>query len=69
VLGNEKAEAWGRIMTKFDVRTPEGDTVRYNCGQPMGAYSSFAVFSLCHHLIVQYCARKALKIRGFYTGY
>lgn len=32
-------------------------TVRYNCGQPMGTYSSWAVFTLTHHFIIYYCAR------------
>lgn len=33
------------------------DTVKYACGQPMGTYSSWAVFTLTHHFIVYYCAR------------
>jgi len=69
IVGKEKAEAWGRIMSKYDVDTPEGNIVKYNCGQPMGAYSSWAVFTLCHHLVVQLAARKALNNRGFWTGY
>jgi hypothetical protein len=28
----------------------------YSVGQPMGAYSSWAAFTLSHHLVVQYCA-------------
>jgi hypothetical protein len=30
--------------------------VRYSVGQPMGAYSSWAVFTITHHLVVQYAA-------------
>lgn len=26
--------------------------VKYSVGQPMGAYSSWAVFALSHHLVV-----------------
>jgi hypothetical protein len=33
------------------------DTYKYACGQPMGTYSSWAVFTLTHHFIVYYCAR------------
>jgi len=32
-------------------------TVMYTVGQPMGAYSSWAAFSLSHHLVVHYCAK------------
>jgi hypothetical protein len=31
---------------------------RYAVGQPMGSYSSWASFTLTHHLVVQYCAFK-----------
>jgi len=34
---------------------------RYSVGQPMGSYSSWAAFTLTHHLVVQYCAKKANK--------
>jgi len=30
--------------------------VRYAVGQPMGAYSSWAAFSISHHALIQYCA-------------
>jgi hypothetical protein len=33
------------------------DSYKYACGQPMGTYSSWAVFTLTHHFIVYYCAR------------
>lgn len=32
----------------------EGTTVKYAVGQPMGAYSSFAMLALTHHVIVRY---------------
>lgn len=32
------------------------DTVRYATGQPMGLLSSWAVFALSHHAIIQFCA-------------
>jgi hypothetical protein len=34
-------------------------TVRYAVGQPMGAYSSWAMLALVHHAILQLAARKA----------
>jgi hypothetical protein len=33
--------------------------VRYGCGQPMGAYSSWAMFALSHHCLVQAAAIEA----------
>jgi hypothetical protein len=30
--------------------------IKYGCGHPMGTYSSWAAFSLTHHLIIQFCA-------------
>jgi len=32
---------------------------RYAVGQPMGAYSSFPMLALTHHVIVQVAARRA----------
>jgi len=40
-------------------RTPEGGRIKYNAGQPMGAYSSWPVFALSHHLIVQIAGQRA----------
>jgi hypothetical protein len=45
-----------RVLVKMDFMTPEGDRLFYQAGQPMGAYSSWPVFSLCHHLVVQIAA-------------
>lgn len=59
IYGTEKAEAWMRVLVKMDFMTPEGDRLFYQAGQPMGAYSSWPVFSLCHHLVVQIAAQRA----------
>jgi hypothetical protein len=58
LLGStEKSEAWARILTNQEFYVPwENKFVKYEVGQPMGAYSSWAVFALTHHIIVQYCA-------------
>lgn len=32
-------------------------TVKYEVGQPMGAYSSWAMLALTHHVLVRYSAR------------
>jgi len=35
--------------------------VTYGCGQPMGAYGSWPLFALAHHLIIEYCAETVIK--------
>lgn len=42
--------------------------VKYAVGQPMGAYSSWAMLALVHHAIVQFCARK-VGHRGWFPDY
>jgi hypothetical protein len=45
-----------------------GDSVRYAVGQPMGAYSSWAMLALTHHFLVQFSAYKA-GYNGWYPFY
>jgi hypothetical protein len=57
-IGPEKADAWYRIMTqKF---TLDNETISYEVGNPMGAYSSWNSTTLSHHLVVW----KACKNKG-----
>jgi hypothetical protein len=35
--------------------------VKYEVGQPMGARSSWPIFTLCHHILVKYCASQIGK--------
>jgi hypothetical protein len=52
------ARAWSSLLTDYEVYVPwENRTVKYCAGQPMGAYSSWAIFALTHHLVVQYSAK------------
>jgi hypothetical protein len=37
----------------------QGTNVRYAVGQPMGAYSSWAMLAICHHVVVQLAAYRA----------
>ncbi|AMQ67415.1 RNA-dependent RNA polymerase [Cronartium ribicola mitovirus 2] len=53
-FGSKKADAWARIITQYPFELKDGSTVSYNCGQPIGAYSSWAIFTASHHLILQY---------------
>lgn len=78
LLGPKLAGLWMRLLTwrpfivpplSKGVTPPKGgvpQTVRYEAGQPMGALTSWAVFSLTHHILVQYAAFKAYgKIEWF----
>jgi hypothetical protein len=52
-----KADAWAELLVGTPFYVPwTGNYVKYEVGQPMGAYSSWAIFSLSHHIIIQYCA-------------
>lgn len=42
--------------------------VRYGVGQPMGAYSSWAMLALTHHFLVQFSARKSGHT-GWFSSY
>jgi len=54
LFGKEYSEAWSDLLVKQEFYVPWLDrTVKYNCGQPMGAYSSWSVFALTHHIIVR----------------
>jgi hypothetical protein len=56
----EYAEAWGRIMVDHEFYVPWLSTsVKYACGQPMGAYSSWAMFAFTHHVLVRLAAKRA----------
>jgi hypothetical protein len=52
----EFASAWNKILTQRNYMTPEGNQLRYSVGQPMGAYSSWAAFTITHHLVVAWAA-------------
>jgi len=63
LLGREDvAAAWRQLICDRDYTISWGnrrDTVRYACGQPMGAYSSWSTFSICHHVVVRAAAVRA----------
>jgi len=61
LIGVNRARSWQYLLTERDFHTPDGTTVRYAVGQPMGAYSSWAAFTLSHHLVVQFAAKLAGK--------
>jgi len=40
VIGKERAMAWAHILVGYEYNSKGNPSVKYNCGQPMGAYSS-----------------------------
>lgn len=61
---SELGDHWSNLLVNRDYsvkctsHAPKG-VVRYATGQPMGAYSSWAMLALSHHLLVQFAAYKA----------
>jgi hypothetical protein len=58
LIGPERAEAWAHIMVGYPFAYA-GRSVSYACGQPMGAYSSWALFALSHHAVVWEACRRS----------
>jgi hypothetical protein len=61
VVNDEQySTSWAELISDRDFYVPWTDgLVRYQCGQPMGAYSSWAVFALAHHVVVRIAAKRA----------
>lgn len=65
----ELSYAWHRILVGhefkyFNRKTKDQGFVNYGAGQPMGAYSSWPVMALTHHIIVQVAAMRANAVSG-----
>lgn len=81
LIGPRVARAWRLLLTERTFRVPRRisekqrvprgtpESVRYNAGQPMGAYTSWAVFALTHHLLVQFAAYQAGHGLKWFTLY
>lgn len=82
VLGPSAATLWKHVLTArtwwdrdftWDPEEglkPEGPWIprMYLVGQPMGAYSSWAMLAVAHHAIVQYCAHLE-GLEGWFDAY
>jgi hypothetical protein len=79
IIGPKLAKLWAKILVERyyltpkapdGVSGPDADTpLVYGAGQPMGALTSWAAFSLCHHCLVQYAAYRAIGFIGFFDEY
>lgn len=62
MIGKDYSEAWTRVVADYEFYVPwENRRVKYSVGQPMGLYSSWSVFALSHHIIVQVSALRVGK--------
>lgn len=70
---------WRKLLTERDYALPSDyikrygrkglNSVRYAVGQPMGAYSSWAMLALTHHAIVQFAAFRTKRFSGWFDLY
>lgn len=63
LLGKYEAKAWASILIDRPYGLPKSqalkhgaDSIKYTVGQPMGAYSSWVMLAVTHHVIVQWAA-------------
>lgn len=67
----EIGESWFRLMVTMDLFVPQPEGVkksvfvRFTRGQPLGFYSSWAVFALTHHALVAIAADKVYPGKSF----
>jgi len=82
LLGPAMASEWAALLVMRPYLVPAGHdqkikpfkvpsegVVTYGAGQPMGAYTSWAAFSLTHHILVQWAAYKAYAKISWFKDY
>jgi len=82
LLGPDMASEWAALLVTRPYLVPAGHdrkikpfkvpyegVVTYGAGQPMGAYTSWAAFSLTHHILVQWAAYKAYAKISWFKDY
>jgi hypothetical protein len=57
-IGRDKAEAWASLLTSLPF-SYKGQKYSFTAGQPLGAYSSWTIFTFCHHIVVQIAISRA----------
>lgn len=65
MFGPDIARCWKDIISNRDFTVEDGpEVIRFNCGQPLGALSSWAIFAISHHALVRCCVRRCWKDEG-----
>jgi hypothetical protein len=57
-FGNNLGNRW-KALLNWEFYYSPFKTIRYSVGQPMGAYSSWAMLALTHHIIVRFAMHRA----------
>ena len=69
VIVNEQfAQAWMKLISHLPFRYNHTDYF-WKVGQPLGAFSSWAMFALTHHFVVQYCYFKVTNRLKWFNDY
>jgi len=69
LYNRDVANSWKQVLVNRPYYLKETNTsYTYGAGQPMGALSSWGVFSLCHHVVVQIAATR-VGINKWFTEY
>jgi hypothetical protein len=77
VMGKELSALWASLLVGRAYKLPRiarsynlgFSFVRYAVGQPMGAYSSWAMLAVTHHAIVQFAAFRVKPGSGWFEWY
>jgi hypothetical protein len=64
LLGANFARAWSKLLVGM-AYFYKGNNYLYRSGQPMGAYTSWTVCTLCHHLVVRVACHNVYKTYNF----
>lgn len=70
-FGGEAADSWLDLMKNHPFLVPwkkelgKTKQVHFRVGQPLGVYSSWPVFALTHHLLIQHCADATVSGKWF----
>nr|QIR30253.1 RNA-dependent RNA polymerase [Plasmopara viticola lesion associated mitovirus 30] len=67
-------DSWGNLLVNRTYKVPpcketREHVVTYNCGQPMGALSSWAMLAITHHFLVQFSAYRAFGKKVWFKEY
>jgi hypothetical protein len=64
LLGEKFGNAWSKLLVGMAYQYKD-KLVFYRAGQPMGAYTSWAICTLCHHLVVRVAGHNVYKHSNF----
>jgi hypothetical protein len=68
IVSEHFALTWTRLISSFPF-SYGNRSYYWSVGQPLGAFSSWAMFALTHHFVIQYCAYKASNRPQYFTKY